>query len=239
MPPLNKCHIGNAENLIKAAAFNRINTVPCVLCVQVQCITKLTIRYKLTETVEYLHILHRKNACKVQSLFSVCVHIIIRNIEWIHHHQKPLSTCRRWSIVMVRECKDDSTVHQREFPFARNPPQTRRKETEARRHMKTQSNKSRTIIFKGDIIQLFEKVCYSMLLCESTMQFLFLFLSLYSFLCFLLHGFQLFKRHRLHGHYFGLAKNRHRSLLSEKESLFRKNFLEYNPLSGHLCLLLR
>lgn len=60
MPPLNKCHIGNAENLIKAAAFNRINTVPCVLCVQVQCITKLTIRYKLTETVEYLHILHRK-----------------------------------------------------------------------------------------------------------------------------------------------------------------------------------
>ena len=87
MPPLNKCHIGNAENLIKAAAFNRINTVPCVLRVQVQCITpgrgitKLTIRYKLTETVEYLHILHRKNARKVQSLFSVCVHIIIRNIE--------------------------------------------------------------------------------------------------------------------------------------------------------------
>ena len=47
---------------------------------------------------------------------------------------------------MVRECKDDSTVHQREFPFARNPPQTRRKETEAKRHMKMQSNKSRTII---------------------------------------------------------------------------------------------
>lgn len=54
MQLLNKCHIGNAENLIKAAAFNRINTVPCVLCVQVQCITKLT--NKLTETVEYLHI---------------------------------------------------------------------------------------------------------------------------------------------------------------------------------------
>ena len=66
---------------------------------------------------------------------------------------------------MVRECKDHSTVHQREFPFARNPPQTRRKETEARRHMKTQSNKSRTIIFKGDIIQLFEKVCLSIRCC--------------------------------------------------------------------------
>lgn len=179
---------------------------------------------------------------KVQSLFSVCVHIIIRNIEWIHHHHKRLSTCAWWSIVMVRDCT-------RMIPHYTNVNSL----SLGILHKLEGRKQRRGDIWKCKVTnleQLFPQGWYhttvqgglfkhSMLLCESTMQFLFLFLSLYSFLSFLLHGFQLFKCHRLHGHYFGLAKNRHRSLLSEKESLFRKNFLEYNLLSGHLCLLLR